>query len=110
MDARTREILNSLLTIDGVAEGLIARGRQAYDADPLLRLAAEAITLRVGSLSARLPADFKAAHPEVKWGAMQETRDAIARGFVVDYDLLWVVMEQRRPANARAIRAILGES
>lgn len=107
VDGRTREILGNLLALGDVAEDLVARGRALFDADPLLRLAAEAITLRVGSLTSRLPADFKAANPQVNWTAMQETRDAIQRGFTVDYDLLWIVMEQRRPANAQAIREIV---
>jgi len=110
VDERIRETLNALMALSELGDALHDRGRQAYDADPLLQLAGEAIMLRGSNLIARLPIEFKVEYPQVNWSGTQETREAIRYGFEVDYDLVWTVLERRRPANAQAIREILDQA
>ena len=62
-----------------MASRLVARGKESYDADQALQLAAEAITHRIGEAVARLPEDFLANHPDLEWRNMKGMRKAHVR-------------------------------
>lgn len=98
---RTAKTLDDILRFGRIAADLVARGREAYDADEVHRLAAEAILHKVGEAIARLArddAEFVAAHPEVSWRLMKAMRNRIAHDYdVVDYDLVWNALQSRLP-------------
>ena len=68
---RVRDTLLDLLDFTDMASRLVARGKESYDADEALQLAAEAITHRVGEAVARLPEEFFVDHPDAEWRKMR---------------------------------------
>lgn len=91
-----------------MAERLVARGKEKYDADEAIRLAAEAILHKIGEAVSRLPDEFTAAHPEVPWRAMKATRNIVAHKYEqIDYEIIWTGLAGRLPAEIRHIRAFV---
>lgn len=107
---RVRETLRDLLEFADTAARLVRRGRAAYDADEMLRLAAESIVHKVGEAVSRLPDDFVAAHPTVSWRVMKGMRNRVADEYrAIDYAIVWGTLERDLPKDAAAVRAILAE-
>ena len=87
---------------------LVDRGRQAYDDDEMLRLAAESIMHKIGETIGRLPDDFTKLHPSVSWRPMRGMRNKIAHEYeVVDYAIIWNALDLRLPKDAAEVRGIL---
>lgn len=108
LDDRTRQTLNDFLDFADAATRLIARGRDAYDRDEMLRLAAESILHRIAEAVARLGDEFTKTHPGVSWRPMKGMRDVVAHEYgAIDYELVWTALEQHLPREAEAVRRIL---
>lgn len=108
LDERTTSTLRDLLAFAAMAERLVARGKEVYDEDEALRLAAEAILHKIGEAVSRLPDEFLAAHPEVPWRAMKATRNIVAHKYEqVDYEILWNGLAGRLPGEMQHIRAVI---
>ena len=76
-------------TLDTAAQ-LAARGRAAYDDDPALRLAFEALSNRVGDLAKRLVALDPERFSAPIWSAAARNRDIVAHHYHrIDTELLW---------------------
>lgn len=104
------ETLRDLVEFGSMAERLVARGKQAYDDDEALRLAAEAILHRIGEAVARLPAAFLSAHPEVEWRKIKATRNIVAHQYArIDHDIIWVGLAGRVPELTGYIERLLRE-
>ena len=64
------KIIGDLLDAANAAAEIVARGKDAWDHDRLLRLADEAVISRIGDAAAKLPDDVKAAPPKAhRWAA-----------------------------------------
>lgn len=91
----------------GAAAAIVDRGRQVYDADFLLRLAAEAIVGRVGDAARMLRQehpDVVRAMPEVDWQGLIDARVIVDHVYHrVDHGLLWDAMVDELPALMRTI-------
>lgn len=108
LDDRTRQTLNDFLDFADAGARLIARGRDAYDRDEMLRLAAESILHRIGEAVARLGDEFTKTHAGVSWRQMKGMRDVVAHEYgAIDYELVWTALEQDLPREAEAVRRIL---
>lgn len=106
-DARIIGTLTDLLRFTDTAARLVARGRDSYDADEALQLAAEAILHKIGEAVARLPDEFTGDHPEVAWRSMKAIRNIVAQAYdQVDYQIIWNAMAVRLPAEADRMRRI----
>lgn len=102
--------LNDLLRFTDTAARLVARGKESYDSDEAVRLAAEAILHKIGEAAARLPDEFVADHPGVAWRSMKATRNIVAHQYEqVDYGIIWNALVHRLPVEAERIREILAE-
>lgn len=105
-----RNTLLDLAEFGDMAERLVARGRNAYDEDETLRLAAEAILHRIGEAVSRLPVEFIDAHPEVEWRKMKATRNIVAHQYArIDHEMIWVGLVGEIPKTTAYIKDLLGE-
>lgn len=103
-----RDTLRDLVEFGGMAKRLVARGKDAYDQDETLRLAAEAILHRIGEAVARLPEQFVAANPEVEWRTIKATRNIVAHEYTrIDHEILWRGLANRVPAVAAYVEVLL---
>ena len=98
--------------LDAIADaGLIGeRGREAFDADPLVVRAAKNIVTEIGEATKALGAETTDAIPEVPWRAIAGMRDrTIHRYPEVDLDVLWDTVLHDLPELAVRIRRHLGQ-
>ena len=92
-------------TLD-TADDLVARGRNAYDTDPALRLAFEALSSRVGDLAKRLVALDPDRFSAPLWSAAARNRAVVAHHYHrIDHDLLWQTVSR----DFALLRALLDE-
>ena len=88
------------------AETLLARGRDAYDTDPALQLAVEALSSRVGDLAKHLVALDPDRFSAPLWSAAARNRDVVAHHYHrIDHDLLWQTVSR----DFALLRALLDE-
>lgn len=86
----------------------MARGQEAYDSDEMLRLAAEALTHRVGEAVVRLSADVQRGHPEVPWRAIKGMRNLVAHDYGrIDHVVVWNALDRDFPQLSRQMREVL---
>lgn len=62
----------------------------------------------VGEATKKVPAEFRAQHPQVEWRAMAGMRDRLIHSyFGVDYELVWDIVKNRVPTLRGQIRSII---
>ena len=74
---------------------LVARGRDAFDRDPAIPLAFEALSNRVGDLAKRLLAADAARFSDPVWRQAARNRDFVVHHYDrVDADALWTTVDR----------------
>lgn len=87
------------------AAGLAERGRDAFESDPALPLAFEALCNRVGDLAKKLTAADQARFDEAVWSQASRNRDFIVHHYHrVDSDLLWRTVTVEFPKLTEIVR------
>lgn len=113
MKARTRRWLRDLGEHAGAVERLVARGKDAYDADEMLRYAAEDLLIRLGECVSRIDREepgFVGAHPDLELRRVKDARNVIAHGYdIVDTELLWAILATNIPEVARRVDHLIEE-
>lgn len=108
---RTARALEDFLEFADAGARLVARGKNDYDNDEMLRLAAEALLHKIGEVVARLHRDdpaLIASHPEVSWRPMKGMRNLVAHDYgAIDHEIVWTTLENNLPQEAKHIRRIL---
>ena len=105
---RVRDTLLDLLEFTDMAARLVARGRAAYDGDEALRLAAEAITHRIGEAVSRLSEEFVTDHPQIEWRKVKGMRNIVTHEYArIDYEIVWNALALRVPEIAAFVRSVL---
>ncbi|WP_166844741.1 DUF86 domain-containing protein [Isoptericola sp. BMS4] len=111
MNERTRRWLEDLVDHAAAAKRLVARGKDAYDADEMLRYAAENLLIRLGECVSRIDRDdpaFVDAHPDLELRRLKDARNVIAHGYdIVDAELLWAILSTNIPNVARQVTETL---
>lgn len=103
-DLRT---LRDMLDFCEQAERLVARGREAYEGDEMLRLAAEALTHRVGRDSWRVSGDLQRGHPAVPRRAIEGMRNLVAHDYGrIDHGVVWNTLAREFPRLSHQLREI----
>lgn len=93
--------VGDLLDAAGAAAEIVARGRDAWEADRVLRLAGEAVINRIGDAAGKLPEDARSAMPEVPWGDIRANRILVAHIYHrIDPETLWATLCQDVPRLA----------
>ncbi|QTX05128.1 HepT-like ribonuclease domain-containing protein [Agromyces archimandritae] len=112
-DRIARWLDDLISTLDG-ADDLAARGRGAFDADPALPLAFEALANRIGDLSKRLSAADRARFSAPIWSQAAKNRDFVVHHYDrVDVELLWVTVTAHFPElrdEANRVRDAVGDA
>ncbi|QAY59522.1 DUF86 domain-containing protein [Microbacterium protaetiae] len=87
------------------SEELAGRGKAAFDTDPALPLAFEALSNRVGDLAKRLVAADPGRFSHPSWRQAARHRDFVVHHYDrVDVELLWQTVTQSFPALAEKVR------
>jgi uncharacterized protein with HEPN domain len=80
------------------ARDLVARGRDAFDTDPALPLAFEALCNRVGDLAKKLVAADPARFSDLVWSQAARNRDFVVHHYErINPDLLWTTVAVEFP-------------
>ncbi|MCA5891836.1 DUF86 domain-containing protein [Isoptericola sp. NEAU-Y5] len=112
MNARTRRWLGDLVEHAAAVDRLVARGKGAYDADEMLRYAAEDLLIRLGECVSRIDRDdpgFVDAHADLELRRVKDARNVIAHGAdVVDAELLWSILSTNIPQVADRVARLVG--
>jgi len=83
--------------------------RVALDGDRVRALALVQLPQIIGEAAARVPADTRAAHPEVHWKGWVGLRGRLTHDYdAVDYDILWTVLSVDLRRLRTSLHAILG--
>lgn len=62
----------------------------------------------IGEASSKVPAEYRAEHPQIEWRLMTATRNRLIHGyFGVDYELVWDVVQNRIPEVQTQVRSLL---
>jgi uncharacterized protein with HEPN domain len=105
---RPRQRLNDILEAAAIAHTIAARGRQAFDDDPVSRLAAEAAVTRIGEAARHLPDEITALAPDVPWPQIRGMRNVMTHAyFDIETDVLWTTIARDIPALAAQVTVLL---
>lgn len=100
-----RRRLDDILVAVADAQLIADRGRDAFDADPLVIRAAKNIVTEIGEATKAISAATTDAIPAVPWRAIAGMRDhTIHRYPEVDLDVLWDTLVHDLPELGRRIR------
>ncbi len=106
IDDRIPRWLDDLEATLATAADLAFRGRTAFDSDPAVALAFEALSNRVGDLAKRLLAAAPERFADPIWRQAARQRDFVVHHYDrVDADLLWRTVTESFPKLADAVRA-----
>ncbi len=62
----------------------------------------------IGEAASKVPAEYRAQHPQLEWRLMTATRNRLIHGyFGVDYELVWDVVQNRIPEVQTQVRSII---
>lgn len=85
---------------------LVARGRGAFDSDPAVPLACEALCNRVGNLAKKLVAADPRRFSHPIWSQAARTRDFVVHHYQrIDLDTLWLTVSVSLPELADRLDA-----
>jgi len=110
-NARVTTCLRDLLEHSDAAARLVTRGKPAYDADEMLRYAAEDLLIRMGECTVRIdrvdPA-FIATHLDLELQQLRGARNILAHGYdIVDSEIVWTILAESIPLLAARLRDML---
>lgn len=98
--------LDELGSALGTAADLVERRRDAYDTDPAVPLAFEALSNRIGDLAKRLVAADPERFTAAIWRQAARHRDYVVHHYDrLDADLLWRTVTESFPELAMHVRA-----
>lgn len=99
-------LADMIMAADEIA-AVVERGRDAFDADVVLRRAVERRLEIIGEASKAMSQDVTDAHPEIAWSDMAKVRDRLSHHYHrVDPAQLWTMATQDVPAVARLLREV----
>jgi uncharacterized protein with HEPN domain len=98
--------LADLLDAADELAGIVARGREAFDADPILRRATERLLEIIGEAANGLSEETTGQHPGVPWRDITRRRIVLAHHYHrVDPNQVWNIAAEHVPAMATALRS-----
>jgi uncharacterized protein with HEPN domain len=84
------------------------RARADLDADEIFGLAMTRLLEILGEAAVRVSQATRDRHPQIPWPSMAGMRNRLIHGYdVVDYDILWRVLQEDLPVLIRELERIL---
>ncbi len=104
-----RRRLDDILARCDEATQLVARGREAFENDVILRHAAKSIIADIGEAAKNLE-ELAEEIPGVPWTQIARMRDRVThRYFDVDYGVVWDTLTSDLPTLERAVREFIDQ-
>ncbi len=86
------------------------RSRADLDTDRQLNLSLVRLVEVIGEAAARVPEEFRLLHPHAPWRETVGIRNRLVHGYdVIDFDILWAVIQQDLPRLIETLEAILSK-
>jgi uncharacterized protein with HEPN domain len=86
------------------------RSRADLDTDRQLNLSLVRLVEVIGEAAKHVPDDFRSRHPQVPWRQAVGMRNRIIHGYdVIDFDILWAVLQKDLPPLIKALEKIVNE-
>lgn len=105
---RTIRAVNDFREFAAQAQRLVGRGRRAYDEDEMLRLASDALVVKLGEAVARMGEEFLADHPELPLRLIKDMRNLVAHEYdAIRPQLVWNALERELPKVDAALARLL---
>ncbi|QFG69717.1 DUF86 domain-containing protein [Ornithinimicrobium pratense] len=90
--------IEDLIDVCDSAAALVSRGEEVYRQDRLLRLASEAILIRLGEGISRLPEDVLNLEPGIPRSAIRGMRNRTVHEYQrIDHELVWRTLRDFLP-------------
>lgn len=106
-DLYLTDILEAADSIERFLNGVT---RETFLSDDLLCSAVLHKLTIIGEAAARLPKDFREAHPQIEWGDIVAFRNiAVHAYFAVDWPIVWVAATRDAPDLRRKVAAVLSQ-
>lgn len=110
IDQRTRRALEDFLGFTAQAARLVARGRDAYDDDEMLRLAADGLVVKLGATVSRMDDRFVVGHPELMLRLIKDMRNLVAHEYdAIRPQLVWNALHRELPMIATDVESLLAD-
>jgi uncharacterized protein with HEPN domain len=104
------KLLDDILAAISVGDAIVARGRQAFEEDPVLQYSAEAVIGHIGDAASKLPAATCEAMPEVPWKAVIGARIMVDHVYHrLEHGRLWLTLVEDLPQVKAAIERYRGD-
>jgi uncharacterized protein with HEPN domain len=95
-----------LMAADEIA-AIVQRGRDAFDADVVLRRAVERCLEIIGEASKAMSSDVTDTYPEIPWSDMAKVRDRLSHHYHrIDPSQLWTMATRDIPAVVSLLREV----
>lgn len=104
--ARLRHMLDHARKAVRLAQG---KARPDLDADELFGLAMTRLLEIIGEAATRVSPATRQQHPQIPWMSIAGMRHRLIHGYdVVDFDILWHVVQEDLPALIRELEKAIG--
>ncbi len=106
--AGTVVALRDFRGFSGQAARLVARGRQAFDSDEMLRLAGDAVVVKLGAAVARMDERFVDDHSQLLLRLVKDMRNLVTHEYdAIRPAIVWNALERELPVIDRLIAGLL---
>lgn len=111
MDLRTAKDLLHIRRWLLLADGLVAKGREAFDSDPLLQEAGDSLLIKLGEAAKNLAARGVKPPPGVDWSNAARQREKLAHHYsVIDHQVTWRTLSTSLPLWQTALAPQFAEA
>lgn len=86
---------------------IVARGKESFDSDKFVRLAAQKLLEIVGEAAKQVTDEARQSRPEIPWSDLARLRDVYTHSYHrVDYDLMWEQLLTQLPELSAALAKV----
>jgi uncharacterized protein with HEPN domain len=95
----------------GLAAGIVARGKKAYEEDEIAQEAGDSLMIKIGEASKTLSARGLQAPAGMDWSDAAKNREKLAHHYsVTDRELTWQTLSVSLPTWSRVLAPLFAEA